>query len=366
VLKALIIITGGIRREGITCTQLNYMAKMDKTDMQIDYAAVHNNDHNIYSEFNEMNCKVIEFPDRKKHVLQYIKKIYKHIKKERYDIVHVHGSSAILSIELLIAKLTKVKVRIVHSHNTKNSHILIDKLLRLIFHNLYTDAFACGQEAGKWLFGKKSFTVINNGIDLKKYTYNEEMRSQYRKKYHWEEKIVIGHVGTFNPSKNHKFLIEIFCKLASLNNKYVFCLIGDGIEKHHIEMIVQQYGLNDRVVFTGSIDYVHYLLQSMDLMLLPSLFEGLPNVVLEWQAAGLPCIISESVSKECSLTPLTHFLPIENIDSWVKMIESFDYPDRTRNAKTYIDMLRAAGYDLCENATELKKLYYSLLYNPSN
>ena len=126
----------------------------------------------------------------------------RYIAKEKIDIVHVHGSSAIMSVELLAAKLAGCKVRIAHSHNTTCENKKVDQMLRPLFNKLYTERFACGQEAGKWMFGTQSFMVIPNGRSLQKYEYNSEKRVQYRNKLNVPANaFIIGHVGRFNDQK---------------------------------------------------------------------------------------------------------------------------------------------------------------------
>lgn len=365
-LKVLIIISGGLFREGITSTQLDFMRSIDKSDMEFSIVAMPANEQEILTEFTNLGCKVVLFPDRRKETIDYMLALFNQIKREKYDIVHVHGSSALMSIELFIAKIAGVKVRIVHSRNTKSDHSKIDKFLRPIFYRLYTHAFACGQEAGEWLFENRNFTIIHNGKDLEKFSFNNEMRTQIRHKFRWENSIVIGHVGNFNYQKNHEFLLEIFRDLVVKNHQYVLCLMGDGPEKGSIESIAKMYGIDDKVIFMGRINNVNEMLQAMDLMLLPSRFEGLPNVVLEWQASGLPCIVSDTVTKECAVTPIVQFLSISDYSVWVEKISNYQFSDRASQKDYYKIKLAGAGFDLSENAKDLRALYFSLVSSQSN
>ena len=360
-MRVLNIMTGGLRREGITTTQLDYVRFMDK-DIKFDIAAVHNNARDVIEEFETLGCRVPELPDRKKNIIRYMLALYGLMKKEQYDILHVHGSSALMSVELMAGKLAHIKVRIAHSRNTKSDHASIDKILRPLFHSLYSAAFSCGKEAGEWLFGTHPFEIIHNGKDLEKFFYNPKIRDKIRKEYGWQDKVVLGHVGNFNYQKNHVFLIETFRHLVG-EEKFQLCLIGDGPEMRDIKNRVKNYGLSDKVLFTGQINNVSEMLQAMDIMLLPSRFEGLPNVVLEWQASALPCIISDQVTRECAVTELTEFLSIDDTEDWVQKVKNCVLPDREKNAEKYRKQLAEAGFDLRENVKELKKIYYALSCN---
>jgi len=354
--------TGGLRREGITTTQLEYIRFFNRR-IDFDIAAVHNNAADVIEEFEKLGSRVIELPDRKRKLSSYILQLYKLMRYENYDIIHVHGSSAILSIELLVGFIAGVKVRIAHSRNTKSEHGLLDKILRPLFNRLYTDAFSCGQEAGEWLFGQRPFRIIRNGKDLKKLAYNKKTRDDIRNKYGWNDKLVLGHVGNFNYQKNHEFLIDVFKRIVDMDEKYILCLIGDGHEHENIRRLVKQYGLIDRVVFTGRIRNVNKMLQALDLMLFPSRFEGLPNVVLEWQASGLPCLISANITTECAVSDLVSFLPINNYNLWIDEILKFSHVDRVNTSIEGVEKLRTNGFDIEENVMQLFNYYEAAVNN---
>lgn len=357
--KVLNILTGGLRREGITSTQLDYMKNMDRSDIQIDIAAVYNNESDVIKEFESIGCKVVVFPDRRASILKYMLSLYRTIRKEKYDIVHVHGSSSLMSIELVIAMLAGVKVRIAHSRNTKCDNAKVDKILRPIFNHSYTIAFACGQDAGRWMFGNKTFTVIHNGKDLDKFRFDRTKREAIRKQFGIESKFAIGFVGNINYVKNLSFLVDVFYKVYSINPKSVLFIMGEGPDREKIEKKVKDLGLVESVIFTGRIANVAEMLQGMDLMLLPSLFEGLPNVVLEWQIAGLPSIISDNITRECKVTELVEYLPIDQgTDLWVKKINSLDFSeDRELLSENACQRMKNAKFDIIENAKYLKNIY---------
>lgn len=352
---------------GVSTSVLNYYNFMDKSNMQIDFIVPNKVDEKYRNHIKSNGGKVQELLMREKNPLRYMKELIKIIKIGHYDIVHAHGNSCTLLAEMLAAKIGGVKIRIAHSRNTTCTHIMIHKLLRPFFNRTYTHGFACGTDAGKWLFGKKPFTVIINGNDIKKFSYNSLIRQEYRQKYNLAEKKVIGHVGSFNDQKNHNFLIDTFYELTKLDPGCVLFLLGDGELRKEIENKVKKLGIDKKVVFIGKTLEVSSLLQAMDIMVLPSLFEGLPNVVIEWQIACLPSIVSDKVTKDAKLTELVDFMSLEKgAKAWAKRINKVEIIDRQDISVPIIEEIRKAGYDIEENAKDLKTLYVSFVRNETN
>jgi glycosyltransferase involved in cell wall biosynthesis len=139
-------------------------------------------------------------------------------------------------------------------------------------------------------------------------------------------------------------------------------MMGEGSLRPFIEKMAKEYGLEEKVIFTGSIFNMAEMLQAMDIMVLPSRFEGLPNVVLEWQIACLPCVISDSITKECKLTDLVSYMPLQaGPAAWAEKIRSIEVVDREEKKNSILEQIRGAGFDIAENARQLKAIYYELL-----
>ena len=166
-------------------------------------------------------------------------------------------------------------------------------------------------------------------------------------------------MGRFNYQKNHEFLIDIFNNLKKKSDKYYLILAGTGKLEENIRNKVKKLGLENSVLFLGEVTNINEWLNAMDIMLLPSRFEGLPVVSIEWQISGLPCIISDKVTKEVKLTDLVQFESIDNPEKWVDKILKIQIKDR--NKLNYIEEIKKAGYDIKENAKKLEEIYYSLL-----
>lgn len=357
--KILTMTTSGLgKKEGISTVILDYYSYFDKERYQLDIIASGEYNYELVTEFKKIGVNVRCLPSRRISVIKYIEALSKLLKNEKYDAVYLHGSSAIMSIELILAKVYGVKIRVVHSHNTTCDHKKADKLLRPIFYKSYTKALSCGVEAGKWLYGERPFTVIKNGRNVDVYKYNAEKRKEVRKVLNAADStLLIGHVGNFNEQKNQKYLIVVLKEIIKKSPDVKLVLMGDGSTKDTVMNMVSEEGLDSFVVFTGSISNVPDMLQAMDVMLLPSLHEGLPLVVIEWQIAGLPCILSDTVTKECAYTDLVHFLSLDSPDKWAKETLRIARPDRERSTNELLIKTKENGYDLSDNASELQKYF---------
>lgn len=363
-MKILIVSTVVFRLNGITSVILNYYRNMNKRNMQIDFVVLNEISEEHRTEL-EQNGSHIYYIPRTSNVLNYQYKLYKLLINSNYDVIHIHGNSATMLIDILPAVIAKIPVRIVHSHNTTCSHMTIHKLFMPIFKFCYTHGFACNNEAGKWLFNNKPFIEIKNGIDLKKYQYNENIRVDMRNKINVNDNIVLGHIGNFIEQKNHVFLLEKFKELLKVNNKFILLLIGEGPLWEEMKNKAYDLKISDKVIFLGKTTEVQNYLQAMDILVLPSLHEGLPVVLVEAQAAGLPCIVSDKVSKAADLTDSIEFVSIDNTTKWVNAIckqsINLENRDRRKIANSWQEKIAESGYDITVNANKMKELYKEYL-----
>lgn len=352
--KVLIVNTVGLIYDGINSVMLSLLEAMDKTDLQIYIAATVKTEQAIVNKYKALGCEIAIFPDRKENTFKYFCSLSSFIRKYHIEVIHANGNSATLAVEMTAAKLGGCKKRIAHSHNTRCDQVRADKLLRPLFYSTYTDALACGQDAGKWLFKDKQFTVIQNGRDLSKFAFNPEKRKEMREKLGLENEIAIGHVGGFVPQKNHKFLIDIYRAISEKNSNTKFFCVGDGQEKQKIEEKAK--GLD--ITFTGNIDYVPDFLQAMDVMVLPSLFEGLPLVAVEWQAAGLPFVMSNTISDETIFTDFVEKMSLEeSAEEWANAILSLISSNRKQKSDVAVIKAKEAGYDIRTSADKIRGIY---------
>lgn len=359
-MKLLHIPTNGFSLNGIVCCIAAYMAEMNQTDFQATVLAVNEPSQDVVELMTASGCTVVSLSNRKRNPIKYFFQLYRYLQASKFDLVHVHGSSSIMSIELLAAKWAGCKVRIAHSHNMTCDHIWADKLLRFLFYRLYTHGLACGKAAGDWLFGDRPYVVLPNGRDLEKYSYNEETRICRRQELSIpEDAVVIGHVGAFSKGKNHTFLLDVFREVAGRGHAARLLLVGEGKLLPELQETVQQYGLEGSVIFAGKSDAVERDLCAMDVFVLPSLFEGLPLVLVEAQAAGLPCVVADHLTRECAILDTVQMISLQaGAGAWADGILNLD-PSRDRRKGR--DDVAAAGYDIRENAKRLEKIYDDVL-----
>lgn len=268
-----------------------------------------------------------------------------------------------MAIELRCAQLAGVRERIAHSHNTRSDDSRRDKMLRPFFRGSWTRALACGEDAGRWLFEDSPFEVLHNGFALEKYAFDAVRRDEARSRLGFGDEPAVGFVGNINYVKNQSFLIDVFGLLSRDVPSARLFIVGEGPDRSKIEGLIAEKGLADRVTITGRVSNVDEFLQAFDLMMLPSLFEGLPSVVLEWQAAGLPCLVSDVVTGECAVTPLVRFLSLgDGAVAWAAcardaLAAAGGADARLDASRRALPALREHGFDIGEASKRLKTIY---------
>lgn len=282
-------------------------------------------------------------------------------KHHEFRVVQGHMTST-AAIYLPIAKKYGIPITAAHARSAGVDSGIKGLATKILRKNLYkkTDyCFACSALAGASVFGKKrvdegKVKIIYNAIDARKYTYQSEKRNLMRKKLAIEGKLVLGHVGRFSAPKNHPYLIDIFASLCSMREDAVLVLLGDGPDKAAIEDKCTELGIREKVLFLGNCKQPEDYYQAFDLFLLPSLYEGLPGVLVEAQASGLRCLVSDTVTKEAQATDLVTYLDIRTpASAWAdEILARADYERRD----TYQE-IAAAGLDIKKQAEAYRCFY---------
>ena len=360
-MKALIIESTVFGYDGITNVIMNYYKYQDHEEVHMDLVTINSIDNGFKEELSKYGSKNFVLPYRNTNPAKYLYKLIKIIKGGKYQLVHVHGCSATMAVEMFAAKAAGVKIRIAHSHNTKCDHVKADKLLRPLFYRTCNVGFACGKEAGEWLFQNRKFTLVSNGVDIDKFQYNELIRNEIRTQYELTDKLVIGHIGRFNRQKNHERLIAIFEKISKEYENAKLVLIGEGELRSEIEKKVTELNLD--VLFVGVSQDVDKWLQAMDIIVFPSIYEGLPLVLVEAQAAGLPCVLSNTISPATKITDLVEFVNLDaSLDTWLMSIKkSYNGFDRKKRIENVKKQIQNNNFDIKENCIELANIYEKLI-----
>lgn len=361
-MKILLINTVPTEKNGITNVMFNYLTAITADGMTFDLISLNQPDDYYVQEIENKGGHVFVLP-RLDGVFRYWKMLCNLIRKNQYDAVHIHGNSHTTILELTAAAIAGCNKRIVHAHNTTCNCVLVHKMLSPLFQLLCTHRLACGYAAGKWMFGNKPFLVINNGVEPEKYRFNINCRKSIRNRLNIkDDEVLIGHVGLFNKQKNHTFLIDIFNLLYSIHKEYKLCLLGDGPNLKNIKNKVSEFNLQDVVIFEGAVTNVTEYLSAFDLIVMPSLYEGLPLSLIEQQANGLRCIVSDTVTSEADKTGNLSFLSLKApLEDWVQEIIKHNAKDREDISNNAIRNITIAGYNINEEAKKLKDIYLHLI-----
>ena len=356
---------------GVTSLILNIAEKIDNEKVQFDYLTFYDR-----KEFNEDRAKalggkkyVVPIDHYKNPLIRSLFKFFYAIKvihSSEADIIHINGSEPYDVLVGVSAKLAGVNTVFFHSHNSSMDNengikkIIMDLFKKLI--PIISDYnLACSDLAAQFMFPsqilkEKKFTVIKNAIDVEKYRFSEEVRSEYRKKLNVENNLVIGHIGRFMPQKNHKFLIDIFSEIYKKRSDAILILIGNGELFDNVKQYVEKKQLSKVVRFYGTTNEVPQILQAMDCFLFPSFFEGLPVVGVEVQASGLPFVLTDTITKEVNFSDLVNYLSLEDEpEKWADCV--IKCSELKRNRSEYPEIVKKAGFDISEETKKLTSLY---------
>lgn len=353
--KVLVVNTAGLGRGGITTHMLNYISCMQRKAV-FDIVQTIYDDNDLVEDFKRIGCHIIRLPHRKKHVLSYVVKLWKVLKYGGYDVIHVHGNSSTMAIELNIAKQLGVPIRITHNHNTICEHPKINKFLHKVLLRSYTNALACSNEAGTWLFGVNNFSVLRNAIEVKKYQYNPKTAQEYLRKLDCDEHtLLVAQIGNLNEQKNPFFMLDVLNLLK--DKKIIFIYVGDGPLADGVDKMITKHGLSDRVHMLGLRKDIDKLLQAIDVLVLPSLWEGLPLITIESQAAGTKLIISDKVSPLAILNKDSCYQLELSFEKWAECLQSLSINRSYKERYIGYECVVNAGYDIADNINLLRKIY---------
>lgn len=345
-------------RAGLETMLMNYYRHIDREKVQFDFLVHRDFKADYDNEILSLGGKIYHVPILNPFSEEYWRKESEFFQIHPYKIVHSH-LDCMSAYPLRNAKKAGVPIRIAHAHSKsqdKNLKYPIKLLSKRFISHYANHLFACGKEAGEWMFSGKSFEILNNAIDVSVYSYDENVRSELRKEFSIEDKFVIGHIGRFNPPKNHSFLLDVFAEYHKNHKESVLLLVGEGEGMADIKEKVKKLNLQDTVIFTGIRTDVNRILQAMDVFVFPSIYEGFPVTMVEAQAAGLPCLMSNQVPVECMITDLVEVNSLsEPLEKWVENIEKLRMLERKDRSKFVIE----AGYDIKSNAERLQEFYIS-------
>ena len=353
---------------GVETYIMSFFRNIDKKLFQVDFI----NDQKIddiafQDEITKQGSRIIHLHGRNEW-----KKFLKD-NKGKYDAIIFNIIAPYLHQIRVCCKYGGFKAVVVHSHNgsvdlpsfLKPIIPISMKYERLKLSHLPIVRWACSDKAAEWMFGKNNdYTFIKNGINAEKFKYSESIRSEVRKELGLSDfDYCIGHIGRFDPQKNHDYLVKIFIEYSKVDNNAKLVLAGPLLNESIVNKVkeeIKNNKLEDRVLLLGLRNDSCRLYQAMDVFVLPSLYEGLPIVGVEAQCAGLPCLFSDQISSQVKVLDSSKFISItdDSINSWV---------DALKNLKN-VKIDRNNGYQaIVDNGfvmeREIKKIEENLIQN---
>lgn len=355
-----------MNRAGTETMLMNLYRSLDRDKIQFDFAVTTTEHCDYDDEIAALGGKIIHYP-------RYTGKNHFSYKKwwndffgehSEYRIIHGHiGSTA--SIYLRIAKKYG-RYTIAHSHSTGGKANFHDFIYQIYSHSTryIADYFiGCSTEALISRYGSSiaadhaKSIVLNNGIDVDKYRYSEQIRDEVLSELGLEKNtFIVGTVGRFTEAKNPLFIVDILARLKEKEPDFIFLWAGAGELKEQVEKYIAEKNLQDKVLLLGVRDDIPRILQMLNVFVLPSKFEGLPVIGVEVQAAGVPMLCSDKVSPEVNISKCVTFLSIDSTEPWVEGILKERMFRRVENAPDDVIM---AGYDIKATSKWLMEFYES-------
>ena len=342
----------------------NFYKYMDKSNIQYDFLVPHNYGKIAFEdEILAMGGRVFRILYSEGESLIKSRKCWKQYFKENPEVIGIHLHTYFpYAFPLKMAKKAGINIRIFHAHgsgekNENQSFIskIKTKRVKKDIDKYPSKYAACGELAAKSLFGEKDYTWIKNGIEVSKFAFDEGKRAAIRSKYNIkDDDILVGQIGHLSNLKQPLFTIEVVEEALKKNNSIKLFFIGDGPLYKEVEKTIEEKGLNNNIFLLGSMTDVSDYYQAIDCLVLPSLHEGFPVVLVEAQTAGVRCLISDNVTNQAIQTDLCKMLDINDKDKWVDSIIDLQ---PVSNREKYKDNILSKGFDISDVVKEIEKLY---------
>lgn len=349
-----------MNRGGTETMLMNHYRALDRTRVQFDFL-VHYPEIGVYeSEIKSLGGRIFHAPAIRPWTYpSYFTWLDSFFKEHASEFCAVHGHiQENTGFALHYAKKYGIKHRVCTSHAAplhKDYKYIFREFAKLYLKRSVVSRLACGEKAGKHLYGNNEFTIFKNAINSGLFLFSQETRTKKRAELGISDNaFVIGHVGRFDTAKNQKFIIDTLFEYLSVNKDCMALLIGDGITREHLALHAEKLGIKDKVIFTGPRADINELLQAFDVFMMPSLFEGLPVSVIEAQCAGLPCVLADTIDPATDITGNCSFISLDAPKSkWIDTIEKTKDIKRGNMLKHIIN----AGYDVTNNLKLLLPFY---------
>ena len=359
--RKILHVLGGLDHGGAEAFIINALRFIDRSKYDFGIATFmtpkNGEKFDLEDELKEMGVKLYHVVDNRfKNPLKFESDIAKIVKDNRYDTVHSH-IDFMSALVLTGAKKGGAKKRIAHSHSVSNMKLssrrarLVSGFLRRKLNRVATDRIACGEDAGKFLYGpKQKFEVIHNGVDLERFRFNANTRHKMRVKCGFDDNdMILLNIGRLEAVKNHSHLIDIFGDYSRKNKNSHLIIIGSGSEEEMLKEKIASERLEDSITLIPAQNKVELYYMMADVFVMPSLFEGIPNVGVEAQACGMECLFSDKVPREIKILDSTEFIPLNG--DWLSSIK------RAENRNMAVKQPGMKAFDIKETVKLLEAVY---------
>lgn len=363
----LLLYSEGWGTGGIESYIMNIIRHIDRSRIHFDIYCTHDYDGGYDKEIEALGAhRYCLYRGRKpglpRRIICSPIALYKMVKRNKYNVVHINTMNGTGFIYGLSASLAGASTVIIHSHSTNfgKSNRYIKEIVhtfccKFLCRHSYVK-IACSESAGKFIFGNHSFIAMPNGIDCAQYQFDKTRRDQIRTELDIaDDALVVGSVMRLSKEKNPLFLLSCFSQLVQYSSNSFLLLIGDGELAEAVTDYISKSDFTDRVRWVRKTSDVSAYLSAMDVFLTPSLYEGLPMSMVEAQASGLQIICSSGVSGDAKITDLVTYLPLELGEStWAKTILALNLHYKRDG---YSSLVTLKGFDVRATAGKLQKVY---------
>lgn len=350
--KKILCIVSSMDTGGAETFLMKVYRAIDKDLYQMDFYCMSQEKGYYEEEIRSMGGEVFHSYPKSKNFIKSFVSLKKTVEKYNYECVMRVSQHSLATIDLLASKFGGAKILVMRSSNADSGSTIgkfLHKLFKWMPKIIPTLKIAPSVKAAEYTFGKGcvdkgEVLIINNAIPVEQFTFNFDKRNKIRHELEIDGKFVVGHIGRLTRQKNHDFLIDVFREIKNRKENSILLLVGKGELEHEIKSKIKRLNLMDNVMFLGVRDDIPEILMSMDVFIFPSFYEGMPNTVIEAQATGLPCIISDTITKEANITGDIEYLSInDSAESWAIKALSYSHNSSRGNMnKKFIEK----GYDI--------------------
>lgn len=364
-MKKILIPTGNLARNGTETFIMNMYRNLNLEEFKVDFLLASIDPNGYADEARELGSKFYVIPSRSKNPVKHYLGLWRFFKKHAHEYTALHTCISSFSeiTELQMAKHFGIPIIITHAHSSS----CLSKFTSFMHHwhqkviTRYANRYlACSESAYKWFYEgvvpRDKAEVIRNGINVDRFEYNEDVRQQIRKQYDIDEgTLVFGHVGRFSDVKNHKHLVNVLAEMVKVEPNVRLLLVGEGENMPAVKAQANDLGVASKIIYVGQQTNVAPFLQAMDCFIMPSLYEGLPFVLVEAQAAGLPFVASTGISTESDILGHAKFISLQApLNEWVDETLTLVKAYKRFNTK---DIIVRAGYSIKNTARRMEQIY---------